>query len=92
MDEVPGPALQQLFCPVLITQGQFARLDEVEEQLIALSDFTEDNHRNPATELLQAMRLQVQQVCVHLNLFLSLQILDLSRNIQRFVNQHGRLP
>ena len=66
MDEVPGRALQQLFCPVLITQGQNARLDEVEEQLIALSDFTEDNHRNPATELLQTMRLQVQQLCVHL--------------------------
>ena len=87
MDELPGPTLEQLFRPALITQGQIARLDEMEETIIALSDFTNDENLHQATNILMNMRQRVNQVRVNLNFPLRLQILQLSRHLQQyFVN------
>ena len=77
MDELPGPTLQQLFRPALITQGQIARLDEMEETIIALSDFTDDENLHQATNILMNMRQRVNQVRINLNFPLRLQILQL---------------
>jgi hypothetical protein len=78
--------------PLLITQSQISRLDDIEESIIELTDFTEDEHLPAAVDVLLNMRQQIQQVRVNLNFLLSMQVLQVSRRLQQFLRQHGRLP
>ena len=91
MDELPDGTPQQLFRPLLITQSQISRLDDIEESIIELTDFTEDEHLPAAIDVLLNLR-QIQQVRVNLNFLLSMQVLQVSRRLQQFLRQHGRLP
>ena len=91
MDELPDGTPQQLFRPLLITQSQISRLDDIEESILELTDFTEDEHLPAAIDVLLNLR-QIQQVRVNLNFLLSMQVLQVSRRLQQFLRQHGRLP
>ena len=91
MDELPDGTPQQLFRPLLITQSQISRLDDIEESIIELTDFTEDEHLPAAIDVLLNLR-QIQQVRVNLNFLLSMQVLQDSRRLHQFLRQHGRLP
>lgn len=91
MDELPDGTPQQLFRPLLITQSQISRLDDIEESIIELTDFTQDEHLPAAIDVLLNLR-QIQQVRVNLNFLLSMQVLQVSRRLQQFLRQHGRLP
>ena len=90
-DHLPDGTLQQLFRPLLITQSQISRLDDIEESIIELTDLTEGEHLPAAIDVLLNMR-QIQQVRVNLNFLLSMQELQVSRRLQQFLRQHGRLP
>ena len=91
MDELPDGTPLQLFRPLLITQSQISRLDDIEEIIIELTDFTEEEHLPAAIDVLLNLR-QIQQVRVNLNFLLSMQVLQVSRRLQQFLRQHGRLP
>ena len=59
---------------------------------MTLFDFRDDENLTAASNILQNMRLQIQQVRVNLNFLLSMQVLQVSRRLQQFLRQHGRLP
>ena len=93
MDELPDGTPQQLFRPLLITQSQISRLDDIEESIIELTDFTEDEHLPAAIDVLLNLR-QIQQVRVNLNFFArhANSPSYSSRRLQPFFRQKGRLP
>ena len=92
MDEQPNQSLQSFFVQFRIVQHFSQQLTVVEDNLIELSDFFEEEGIRQPTDLIEHMRAEVRQLRVHLDFVSSLKLLQACRLLQQHLQRHGRLP
>lgn len=82
-----------MFCHVLFSKNYINQLDLVNEAIVEISDHFDDHNVRAASQLVEAMRTNLQQLKVHLNFILSMQLLQVARRLQQqHLRQYGRLP
>jgi hypothetical protein len=86
------PDLQTLFLPILATQRELTRANEILCQVDDLSDYTEDVQLIAATNHLQQIRRQMQQVCSILRLRMAIQMVQLARYFRQHFRRQYRIP
>ena len=86
------PDLQTLFLPILATQRELTRANEILCQLDDLSDYTEDVQLIAATNHLHQIRRQMQQVCSILRLRMAIQMVQLARYFRQHFQRQYRIP
>ena len=92
MDVQPNRSLQSFFVQFRIVQHFSQQLNVVEDNLIELSDFFEEEGIRQPTDLIEHMRAEVRQLRVHLDFISSLRLLQACRQLQQHLQRHGRLP
>ena len=92
MDVQPNRSLQSFFVQFRIVQHFSQQLTVVEDNLIELSDFFEEEGIRQPTDLIEHMRAKVRQLRVHLDFISSLKLLQACRLLQQHLQRHGRLP
>ena len=85
-------AMQSFFVQFRIVQHFSQQLNVVEDNLIELSDFFEEEGIRQPTDLIEHMRAEVRQLRVHLDFISSLRLLQACRQLQQHLQRHGRLP
>ena len=91
--EVPThQTLQSFFVQFVIVQYYAQQLNLVDEHLIDLSDYFEDQGLHQATPLINHMRNEVRQLKAHLEFLSSIKLLQACRSLQQYLHRYGRLP
>ena len=86
------PDLQTLFLPILATQRELTRANEILYQVDDLSDYTEDVDLPAATNHLHLVRQQLQRVFSILRLRLAIQMAQLARYFRQHFRRQYRIP
>ena len=92
MDVQPNRSLQSFFVQHRIVQHFSQQLTVIEDNLIELSDFFEEEGIRQPTDLIEHMRAEVRQLRVHLDFISSLRLLQACRLLQQHLQRHNRLP
>ena len=92
MEEPARQTLQSFFVQFVIVQYYAQQLNLVDEHLIDLSDYFEDQGLHQATLLINHMRTEVRQLKAHLEFLASIKLLQSCRALQQYLLRHGRLP
>ena len=92
MEEPPHRSLQAFFAQFVIVQHYAQQLNLIEEHLIDLLDFFDDQGLHQATPLINHMRTEVRQLKFHLDFLASITLLQACRSLQQYLQRYGRLP
>jgi len=92
MEEPVHQSLQAFFVQFVIVQYYAQQLNLIEEHLIDLSDYFEDQGLHQATPLINHMRNEVRQLKAHLEFLSSIKLLQACRSLQQYLHRYGRLP
>jgi hypothetical protein len=92
MEEPAHQTLQAFFVQFVIVQYYAQQLNLVDEHLIDLSDYFEDQGLHQATPLINHMRTEVRQLKAHLEFLASIKLLQACRALQQYLHRYGRLP
>ena len=85
------PSLQALFQQVFITQSFLHQLQTAEEFISDISDHL-DEFEVPHEDNYMQIRTGIRQLRIHLNFLLTIQLLEVCRGLERYIQRHGRLP
>ena len=85
------PTLQSFFCTVLHTQAQLAVLDHLEDGLLGIGDYLQEQ-ANPQHNAVEEIRRNFRQLRRSLKFLLAVQIREATRSLQLYLMNAGHLP
>jgi hypothetical protein len=85
------PSLQALFQQVFVTQSFLHQLQNAEEFISDISDHL-DEYEIPHEDSYMQIRTGIRQLRIHWNFLLAIQLLEVCRTLERYMQMHGRLP